>query len=101
MKEHTASNFRVQINHVGKVAGRAEEGKQVTQKCSIKTMNAKKQEGWLIGNNGNSNYSHFFTKSTACKSAQIFTKLTSAQRLYVQTYTNISPKSVMKYRKNG
>jgi hypothetical protein len=53
-KVHTASIFRDQISHVGKVAGYAEGGKQVTQKSSIRTMNAKKEEGWLLGNNDNS-----------------------------------------------
>jgi hypothetical protein len=53
LKEHTASNFRVQINHFGKVAGYTDEGKQVKQKCSIRTMNAKKAEEWQTRNNGN------------------------------------------------
>ena len=80
LKEHTASNFRVQINHVGKVASYAEEGKQVTQECSIRTMNAKKggrvasREQWqqyalnrenTLGQR-NSDYSHYSTKSAAC-----------------------------------
>jgi len=78
-KVHTASIFRAQINHIGKVAGYVEEGKQVTQ---VLNQNHECKKGRRVANREqwqqyalnreitlgqrNSNYSHFSTKSAAC-----------------------------------
>jgi hypothetical protein len=83
-KIHTASIFRAQINHVGKVAGYVEEGKQVTQVPNQKQecKNGERvanREQWqqyalnkeIILGHRNSNYSHFSTKSAACPASPL------------------------------